>query len=186
MIIQGNDPFTASSFTYRNRLARLAWAIVYTMFFRFTPRAMHAWRNVLLRAFGAQLGQHVHIHGTARIWAPWNLCIADYVGVGEHVNIYNMALLDVGSYAVISQGTHLCAGSHDFNSQNFQLFAKPISIGAHTWICADAFVGPGVTIAEGCVLGARGVLMKSIATPWTVWAGNPAEMKGSRTRSTSK
>ncbi|NDH69645.1 MAG: putative colanic acid biosynthesis acetyltransferase, partial [Gammaproteobacteria bacterium] len=34
-----------------------------------------------------------------------------------------------------------------------------------------------VKIADGCVLGARAVVVKSIVEPWTVWAGNPAVRK---------
>ena len=42
-------------------------------------------------------------------------------------------------------------------------------------VCADAFVGPGVVIVEGAVVGARAVVMKNVE-PWTVVAGNPAQV----------
>jgi putative colanic acid biosynthesis acetyltransferase WcaF len=42
------------------------------------------------------------------------------------------------------------------------------------WVAAEAFVGPGVTVGEGAVLGARGVAFKALE-PWTVYAGNPAQ-----------
>jgi len=53
-------------------------------------------------------------------------------------------------------------------------------LGKNVWVCAEAFIGPGVRVPEGCVLGARAVVVKSIIEPWTVWAGNPAEMKKKR------
>ena len=37
---------------------------------------------------------------------------------------------------------HLCTGSHDYESEQFRLFARPIAIGADAWVCAEAFVGP--------------------------------------------
>ena len=40
-------------------------------------------------------------------------------------------------------------------------------------MCADAFVGPGVTVGEGAVVGARSVVVKDVE-PWMVVAGNPA------------
>lgn len=137
---------------------------------------------MILRLFGARIGKHVHIHPTVKIWAPWNLYIGDYVGIGDGVNLYCMDKISVDDYAVISQGAHLCAGSHDFNRRNFQLITAPISIGSRAWICADAFVGIGVSIAEGVVVGARAVVSKSIDEGWTVWGGIPSRKIGVRDR----
>jgi putative colanic acid biosynthesis acetyltransferase WcaF len=49
----------------------------------------------------------------------------------------------------------------------------PIEVGDDAWICADAFVGPGVSVGAGAILGARGVAMRSL-DPWMVHSGNPA------------
>lgn len=180
MILQDNDPFTGPSFSFGHRVRRQVWHIVWLLLFRFSPRPLHAWRNVLLRLFGASLGQHVHIYPSVRIWAPWNLTVGNFVGVGDGTNIYCMDRIEIGDYTVVSQGTHLCAGSHDFNSANFQLITAPIVIGSRVWLCADAFVGLGVSIAEGSVIGARGVVAKSITEPWCVWAGMPVKKIGIR------
>ena len=91
-----------------------------------------------------------------------------------------MALICTGDFAVISQGAHLCGGTHDYNSKNFQLITKPIVIGTHAWICADAFIHPGIIVPEGVVIGARSVLGKSPNQSWAVYAGNPAIYVGSR------
>ena len=53
------------------------------------------------------------------------------------------------------------------------LIKSPISIGDEVWICADAFVGPGVHVGDGAVVGARAVVVKDVAA-WNVVAGNPA------------
>lgn len=180
MIIERNDPFTQPSFSLGNRAARAAWGVVWLLLFRPSPKPLHAWRRGLLKAFGAQLGDDVNVHANVRIWAPWQLRIGNRVGVANGVTLYNMALMEIGDGCVISQGAHLCGGSHDIQSPNFQLIARPIALGAHVWICADAFVGLGVRIAPGCVVGARSVVMKDIQEPWTVWAGNPAQLKKHR------
>jgi putative colanic acid biosynthesis acetyltransferase WcaF len=41
-------------------------------------------------------------------------------------------------------------------------------------VCADAFVGPGVTVGEGAVVAARAVAVKDI-DDWMIVAGNPAQ-----------
>ena len=173
MILQNNDPTVGPSFSLGNRIARALWNTVWLVLFFPSPRPLHFWRRWLLQLFGAQIGHHVHIHGSVRIWAPWQLRIGNFVGIGEGAHLYNMAPLHIGDYCVVSQGAHLCGGSHAIDSPNFQLIARPITLGNHVWVCADAFVGLGVAVAEGCVLGARSVTVKSIVKPWTVWAGNP-------------
>ena len=182
LILKNNNPYISQSFSNKNRLMRLAWLLTWGLLFRPTPRAMHGWRNILLKLFGAQIGDHVHIHGTTKIWAPWNLHIGSYVGVGENVNFYSMDLITIKDYVVVSQGTNLCCGSHDYNAPNFQLIAAPITIGERVWLCADSFVGPGVSIAEGSVVGARGLVSRSIIEPWAVWTGVPVKRVGNRNK----
>lgn len=180
MIIQGNDPYTQPSFSMSNRLARSLWNLVWFAMFQTSPRPFHAWRSFLLRIFGAKLGHQVHIYPKAKIWAPWQLIVGDHVGVADGVMLYNMAPIELGNYSVISQGAHLCCGSHDIDSANFQLIAKPIKVESNVWVCAEAFIGPGVSIATGSVIGARAVVTKSITEPWSVWVGNPALKKRAR------
>lgn len=182
MIVQGNQPVTEASFTLGNRVARQLWNVVWLLLFRPSPRPAHAWRSLLLRTFGAKLGRQCHIYPGVRVWAPWNLRVGDHVGVADGVTLYNMATIDIGDYAVVSQGAHLCGGTHDYNSANFQLVAHPIRIGAHVWVCAEVFIGPGVSVADGAVVGARSVVTRTLAEPWTVYAGQPCKAVGLRQR----
>jgi putative colanic acid biosynthesis acetyltransferase WcaF len=180
VIIQGNDPYREPSFPLGHRARRQVWNIVYALLFRLSPRPFHAWRARLLRLFGARLGDGCHVYPGARIWAPWNLRLGDCVGVADGVTLYTMDEITIGDYAVISQGSHLCTGTHDYNSANMQLMAKPIAIGARAWICAEVFIHPGVVVPEGAVVGARSVVTRSLDEAWTVYAGNPCRRVGTR------
>nr|WP_246091662.1 hypothetical protein [Rhizobium smilacinae] len=80
----------------------------------------------------------------------------------------------IGRYALVSQNAHLCGGTHDIDNPEFQLYTRPIVISDNSWIAAEAFVGPGVVVGEGAVLGARAVTMRSLDA-WTVYVGNPAK-----------
>ena len=180
MIIQGNDPYTQPSFSLGNRMARALWGVTWLLLFRPSPPPFHAWRRLLLRVFGARLGKQVHVYPNVKIWAPWLLTIGDFVGIANGVNLYNMSHITIGDYAVISQGAYLCGGSHDYNTSNFQLIAKPITVGQYAWVCADVFIGLGVTVPEGAVVGARSVVTKSLVQSWVVYAGNPCRQVGVR------
>lgn len=171
---------TDPSFSLGNRFARTVWGMVCALFFRPTPRPCHAWRRFVLRIFGAKLGGNCHIYPKAIIWAPWNLVCGCEVGIANDAIIYNQALVTLGNRCVISQGSHLCTGTHDYESPGFELYAKPITIGAHAWVAAECFVHPGITIGEGTVIGARSVVTRDMPA-WMVCAGNPCEPRKSRT-----
>jgi putative colanic acid biosynthesis acetyltransferase WcaF len=143
--------------------------------FLLSPRPFFGWRRLLLRLFGARIGRHVHIYGSAHIYLPWNLEIGDWSAIGEHALVYNLGLVRIGQNVTISQRAHLCAGTHDYTRPNLPLLKPPIRIGDQAWICADAFVGPGVTVGEGAVVGARAVVVADVG-PWDVVAGNPARL----------
>jgi putative colanic acid biosynthesis acetyltransferase WcaF len=174
VIVYDSDPFARPYFPLSDRLRRLAWNLAWLIMFRPSPRPFHAWRVWLLRAFGAKIGRDVRIYPAARVWAPWKLTIADQATVGDGAILYNMGGIVLGERCAVSQGAHLCGGSHDIDSKNMALIAAPIVIEANAWVCAEAFIGLGVRIAQGCVIGARAVMMKSAPEAWTVWVGNPA------------
>ncbi len=163
----------AASFGMANKLTRVLWQVVWLILARPTPPALHAWRCAILRAFGARIGRGVRIYGDCRIWHPRNLTMADGAVMGRAALCYNQGHITIGRDAVVSQDVTLCASTHDVNNPLFPLLLRPVVIEAHAWIAAEAFVGPGVTVGEGAVLGARAVAMRDLA-PWTVFSGNPA------------
>lgn len=161
--------------TVRSRLARMLWNLTYALLFRPTPRiGFFGWRRFLLRLFGAKLAHNVRIYPKCRVWAPWNLDFAPHVTLADDVDCYSVDVIRIGERTTVSQGAFLCAASHDFSSPGFELITRPISIGAWSWVAARAFVGPGVTLGEGSVVGACAVVTRDVA-PWTVVAGNPAK-----------
>lgn len=160
-------------YTTKVLLLRVAWACVAPTLFLLSPRVCYSWRSFLLRCFGARVGRHVHVLATARITFPWNLEIGDYTAIGESARLYCLGTVKIGARATVSQYAHLCAGTHDYESPSMDLQKLPITIGDDVWVCADAFIGPNVTVGNGAVVGARTVVTKDVA-PWTVVAGNPA------------
>jgi putative colanic acid biosynthesis acetyltransferase WcaF len=134
---------------------------------------MWRWRRLILRLFGARIGTHCDIRGTAKIWYPPNLIMEDWTMLADGVICYNVAPITLRTGSLVSQRAHLCAASHDIYDSDFPLKPKPIEVGRQCWIAAEAFVGPGVTLGEGAVLGARAAAFENL-TEWTIYRGNPA------------
>lgn len=173
------EPLTAQHLTWRNKLGRLVWQLVWLTLYRPSPTPLHAWRCWLLRLFGARVAAGAHPYPSARIWAPWNLTMGRNACLGPDVDCYCVAPVLIGDHATVSQYSHLCTASHDHRSPSFTLVAAPIHIEAQAWVTAGAFIGPGVRIGTGAVVGARAVITKSVA-PWNVVAGNPQRVVGQR------
>lgn len=167
------------SFSLGHRLYRLVWGAAWLVLAAWTPAPFHPWRRTLLRAFGARIAPGANIYSSARVWYPPNLRMESFSCLGPDVICYCMAPITIGAYALASQGAHLCAGTHDIRDPDFQLVSRPITVGPRAWIAAEAFVGPGVTVGEGAVLGARAVAMKDLEA-WTIYTGNPAQPIGER------
>ena len=142
----------------------LVWVCVQATLFRCSPRPWHAWRVWLLRCFGAQIEDIARtvIFPTVQVYFPWKLSLAARTMVGRHVNLYNLAPVRLEYGANLSQHCHLCAGTHDFMRWDMPLVAQPIVIGRNAWLGAEVFVGPGVTVGELCVVGARSVVVKNL------------------------
>ena len=170
----------AVKWTRREKLMRVLFAAVMPLF-RLSPRPFWGLRRTLLRVFGAEIGADVHIAPSVRIMIPANLRIGARAAVGERAILYALGPISIGADATISQGAHLCAGTHDFRGGAMTLLKPPIRIGEGAWICAEAFVGPGVTIGEAAVVGARAVVTRDVAAGAVV-AGNPARPVGTRER----
>lgn len=162
-----------------NKLRRLAWTLVWGLLYRPSPTPLHGWRRFLLRLFGAQVGAGAHPYPTARVWAPWNLSMAEHSCLGRDVDCYCVAPVSLGAHATVSQYSFLCTASHDHRDPAMPLVAAPIVIEAEAWVAADVFVGPGVTVRAGAVIGARSTLLAD-APAWTVMAGSPAQARGMR------
>ncbi|WP_262148710.1 LbetaH domain-containing protein [Chryseobacterium foetidum] len=179
-----NEKITLSQYqnklSRKNKLARMVWSIVWTLFARPLPRGIgDFWKIFLLRLFGAKVHSTAVINSSVRIYQPWNLEMAEYSCLAPEVDCYNVGKIIIGAYATVSQKSYLCAASHDITSAKHELLFKPIIIKSQVWVGADAFIGMGVVIGEGAVVGARSSVFKSVE-PWTIVGGNPARFLKTR------
>lgn len=159
-------------------IGRILWAACKPLF-HLSPRLAWGWRRFLLRVFGAKIGKHVQIHPSVQIFIPWNLTIGDWSAVGFEALLYNLGPLKIGRKVTVSQRAHLCGGSHDYRDNAMPLLKLPVTIEDEAWICADAFVGPGISVGKRAVVAARAVVVTNVAE-LSIVGGNPAKKIGTR------
>ena len=172
-------PLTQQQLSTANKLARVVWQLSWLILYRPSPVPFHAWRRFLLRCFGATIKKGAHPYPSAKIWAPWNLTMSDDSCLSHQVDCYCVDKVFLGTNVTVSQYSYLCTASHDYTRKNMPLITAPIIIGDNAWVTADVFIGPGVTIGEGAVVGARSTITHDVL-PWTVVAGSPPKVIGPR------
>ena len=173
MSLDINSNRSASKYSRKDLFLRVLWGFG-KLAFRLTPRPCFGLRRSILRSFGAKIGDHVNIYPSALIYYPWNLEIRDDSSIGEWALVYNLGKVTIGARTTISQRVHLCAGTHDYKNAAMPLIKPPIEIGDEVWVCADAFIGPSVSIGERAIIAAAAVVVKDVENA-TIVGGNPAK-----------
>lgn len=169
----GQESAVQSPWSWRKRVAMLAWEYCWALFCLWTPKPLNSWRLLWLRCFGATIHGRPFVHQRARIQIPWNLTLHDGACLGDRANIYNLAAVEIGARAVIAQEAYLCTGTHDLSDSRLRLQTAPITVAEDVFVGARAFLMPGVVLGPRAVVGACAVVTKSVGAEEIV-AGNPA------------
>lgn len=162
-----------ADFRGRSAVTVQLWWLVQATLFRLSPQVCYGWRRFLLRLFGAKIARGVRLRPSVEVTYPWKLEIGEFSWVGDGVVLYTLGRIHIGANCVVSQWSYLCTGSHDPRSIAFDIFALPIRIGDECWIASDVFVAPGVSIADGAVIGARSTVLDDMPAAMVCY-GNPA------------
>jgi acetyltransferase-like isoleucine patch superfamily enzyme len=137
----------------------------------------------------AVFGNHVAID--KGFYCTTEINVGDYVHLAPYVVIIGgrEAKLRMGHFSGIASGSKIVCGSDDFSSgalMNPQVPVKyrapmitEVVFEAFTCVGVNSTVMPGVTLAEGSVVGSNSVLTKS-TEPWTVYVGSPARPVATR------
>lgn len=156
------------------------------------------------------LGKNVRISDKAAIYNPEQISIGDnsriddfcvvsgLVSIGSYCHITPMCLVAGGSpgitladFCTLAYGVKVFAQSDDYSGATMvnslipkkfknELFA-PVSLGRQTIVGAGATIMPGVTLAEGCAVGAMSLVTKT-TLPWSIYTGIPARRLKDRKR----
>lgn len=162
-------------FSKKNQLKRLLWNVIWFLFAKPLPRSIgKKWKIFLLNLFGAKVHKTANVYSSVKVFAPWNLEMHEYSCLAPEVDCYNVDKIIIGANSTVSQKSYLCSASHDVTKSNNPLITAPIVIKDQVWLGASVFVGMGVIIEQGVVVGATSSVYKNVKE-WTIVGGNPAK-----------
>lgn len=122
-------------------------------------------------AGGITLGSYIHVACFCSLIGAAEIVMEDFSGLSSRVSIYSSS----DDYS----GRHLTNPTvpHEFT----QVDSRPVRLGRHVIIGAGSVILPGVTLHEGCAVGALS-LVKSDGEAFSIYMGVPAKCIASRKR----
>ena len=153
-------------------MKRVFWYLINSIIFKSALLPFNRIKIILLRLFGAKIGNNVVIKPCVNIKYPWFLNIGNNCWIGENVWIDNLAMVNIGNNVCLSQGVILLIGNHNYSKSTFDLIVKPIILEDGVWIGANSVVCGGVTCHSHSVLSVSSVASKDLEA-FGVYQGNP-------------
>lgn len=155
-----------------SRLRRMLWYVVHELFIC-SGQPISALRVLLLRLFGAEIGNGVVIKPRVRVKYPWKLKVGSHTWIGEDVWIDNLGEVSIGANCCLSQGAMLLCGNHNYKRSTFDLIVGDIILEEGVWIGAKSVVCPGVICRSHSVLSV-GSIASTTLDSYGIYRGNPA------------
>ena len=152
---------------------RIAWYIVNFIFFQNSLFPFSSLKRMLLRIFGAKIGEGVVIKPKVNIKYPWLLEIGEFSWIGEGVWIDNLAKVHIGKNVCLSQNAILLCGSHNYRKSTFDLEIDSIILEDGVWIGAEAIVAKGTICKSHSIVSLKSVA-KGVLKEYGIYSGNPA------------
>jgi len=138
-------------------------------------------RKALLRACGARIARNVRLYHGFEVRKPQNLEIATGSVIGTGAILDARAGICIGRNVNFSSEVAIWTAQHDPHSPSFATKLAPVRIEDNAWISFRAVILPGVTISEGAIVAAGAIVTKDVP-PYSISAGIPAHVIGTRTR----
>jgi galactoside O-acetyltransferase len=148
-------------------------------------------RVTLVGIENISIGSHVRIDPEVVLLATGPLTIGCYTHIAGGVFVAAKAGFKMKNFANIAHGARIYTVNDDYSGEHLMgptipaeflsLTAGSVLMEEHANIGAGAIVLPGVTLAEGSVLGALSMIGRS-TEPWTIYGGVPARRLKERRR----
>lgn len=128
-------------------------------------------------------GKNINIEKGANFGKGSGIIIGSYSSIG--VNCHVRGPLEIGEDVMMGPNCRIMTTNHRSDRTDIHMIEQGDTTPQKVTICDDVWIGvnvvilPGVTIGEGCVIGAGAVVTKDVP-PYSVVGGVPAKVIKSR------
>ncbi|THW10694.1 hypothetical protein D6D24_07742 [Aureobasidium pullulans] len=135
-------------------------------------------RAEILKKFFGSLGKNSCIEPPLNVDYGCNILVGDDFYSNFGLTILDCCLVEIGDRVMFGPNVSILSATHQTDIQSRRdgvEFALPVFIGDDCWIGGNVSILPGVTIGNGCTIGAGSVVTKSIPA-FSVAVGSPARV----------
>lgn len=174
-------------------LVNLFWLVTYYGFAQYLPGSNTFWgricfskriRYTCCKHLFKHIGKDVNIERRAWFGRGGGIEIGDRSGIGYRAHILNNTI--IGKDVMMGPGLYMLENTHVHNrtdipmrDQGMKPTRDQIIIGDDVWIGKDVMIVGSQTIANGSIIAARTLLVKSFPE-YSIIGGNPSRLIKSR------
>ena len=146
---------------------------------KFSDYCIREYEKTMFRS----IGKDVYI-GHECVFSYENLYIGNHTYIGDKCVLQSAhGLIEIGNHVMFGAGVHIHGGNHIYNviGKYMDEVGKEkgvdgvVKVEDDVWVGSNAIILGGVTLGEGCIVGAGAVVTKSVE-PYSIVAGNPAHV----------
>lgn len=143
-------------------------------------------RTSIYGASRIRIGNNVRIDDFCILSAgEEGICLGNHVHIGCYTSLIGKSAISLGDFSGLSSRVSIYSSSDDYSGDYLtnptvpEVFTnvdhRPVTIGRHCNIGAGAVILPGVTMGEGCAVGALSLVTRN-CQPFGTYFGIPAQL----------
>ena len=183
-----------SEYSFMRILKRFYWDVVdpderkYLLYYfisQFPGPAGNLMRGRFVEKKARSVGRNLIVMAGTRFRSIENLVLGNDVQIGYDNFIQAYGGVTIGDNVMTAPGVKIWSVNHNFEDKNVLIANQGVKeaeviIGNDVWISSNAFILPGVVLPDGVVVSAGSVVGIKAYSSYSILAGNPARVIGSR------
>ena len=163
---------------------KLLYHFYYSIYFKWKKKFLNKMKMAHILKKANYVGKCLKANGIVE-GVSNNITIKDYVNFNG-VKFLGKGKITIGNYFHSGEEITFLTSNHNFRNASAIPYDNTYMIGDivvedFVWLGNGVIILPGVTLGEGCIVGAGAVVTKSVE-PLAIMAGNPAKKIGERNR----